>query len=216
VAAIRIWRTRGRRRVVEAAGVFVAVGLAFASVFLVVAFGGIGFSYYTQVTRGLQIESLGSSILLVADKLGLYDSQWAPAPPGQADLVGALPDVVGTLSFAVTIVAVLAIAFLYLRGRETDDRLILAFAASIVAYTIFSKVLSPQYLAWLVPLVAVTRDRRALGLLLLALPLTQAEVQWGDQGLRVPDWTVWLLAARNALLVAVLVILVGRLRRRTE
>src|SRR5438128_161528 len=56
VAAIRIWRLRGPRRLIESAGVFVAVGLAFAGYFLVVAFGGIGFSYYSQVKRGLQIE----------------------------------------------------------------------------------------------------------------------------------------------------------------
>jgi hypothetical protein len=216
LTAIRIWRTRGPRTLAEAAGVFVAVGLAFAGFFLVVAFGGIGFSYYTQVTRGLQIESLGSSILLVADKLGLYDSQWAPAPPGQADLVGALPRLVGNLSFAVSVVAILAVAWAYYRGSDRDERLVTAFAGSIVAYMIFSKVLSPQYLAWIVPLVALTRQRTATVLVLLALPLTQAEVYWGDQGLRLPNWTTWVLAARNALLVAVFVLLLRSLRRERE
>jgi hypothetical protein len=216
MAAVRIWRTRGTRRLVETAAVFVAVGLAFAGVFLATAFGGIGFSYYTQVTRGLQIESLGSSILLVADKLGLYSSQWAPAPPGQADLVGALPRLVGNFSFVVSVVAILAVARAYYRGSDRDERLLTAFACSVVAYMIFSKVLSPQYLAWIVPLVALTRQRTATLLVLAALPLTQAEVQWGDEGLRIPNWTTWLLAARNALLVAVFVVLLRSLRRERE
>jgi hypothetical protein len=216
VAAVRIWRTRGPRRLAESAAVFVAVGLVFAGTFLVTAFGGIGFSYYSQVKRGLQIESLGASLLLVADKLGLYDSHWAPAPPGQADLVGALPRLIGNLSFAVSVAAILTVAWAYYRGSDRDERLLTAFAAAVVAYTVFSKVLSPQYLTWLVPLVALTRQRSATGLLLLALPLTQAEVYWGDQGLRVTDWTVWLLAARNALLVAVFVLLLRSLRRERE
>src|SRR5581483_4344242 len=131
VTAVRIWRTRGPRRVVEAAAVFALVGLVFAGVFLVTAFGGIGFSYYSQVKRGLQIESLGASILLVADKLGLYDTHWAPAPPGQADLVGALPRAVGNLSFAVSVLAILAVAWAYWRGRDADERLVTAFAGSV-------------------------------------------------------------------------------------
>jgi hypothetical protein len=87
-----------------------------------------------------------------------------------------------------------------------------AFAASIVAYTIFSKVLSPQYLTWLIPLVALTRTRLATLLLLAALPLTQAEVYWGNHGLRSANWSVWLLVARNLLLVAVFGLLVCSLR----
>jgi hypothetical protein len=216
VAALRIWRTRGTRRLVESAAVFVAVGLAFAGVFLVTAFGGIGFSYYSQVKRGLQIESLGASLLLVADKLGLYDSQAAGRPPGQLGLIGPLPRLVGNVSFAVSVVAILAVAWAYYRGSDRNERLLTAFAGSVVAYTVFSKVLSPQYLTWLVPLVAVTRQRTATVLLLVALPLTQAEVYWGDQGLRIPNWTTWLLAARNALLVAVFVVLLQSLRRDRE
>jgi hypothetical protein len=212
ITATRMWRTRGPRRVLESAVVFVVVGLLIAGTFIVTAFGGIGFSYYSQVKRGLQIESLGSSVLLVADKLGLYTSNWAPAPPGQADLVGALPRAVGNLSFVVSVVAILAVAWIYYRGSDRDERFLTAFAATVVAYTIFSKVLSPQYLTWLVPLVGVTRHRLATALLLLSLPLTQAEVYWGDQGLRIPDWTTWLLASRNALLVAVFALLLRSLR----
>ena len=216
IAAIRIWRLRGQRRLVESVGVFVAVGLAFAGYFLVVAFGGIGFSYYSQVKRGLQIESMGASILLVADKLGLYTSHWVPAPPGQIDLAGTLPRAVGNFSFAVEVVAILAVAWAYWRGRESNERLVAAFAASVVGYMIFSKVLSPQYVTWLVPLVALVRGRLALILLLAALPLTQAEVNWGDHGLRAVNWSVWLLAARNVLLVAVFVVLLRGLRRTAE
>lgn len=212
VAAIRIWRARGSRELLTCLVVFVVVDLLITGYFLVVAFGGIGFSYYSQVTRGLQIEAMGASVLLVADKLSLYTTHWGPAPPGQIDLIGGLPNAVANFSFAVEIIAILAVAWAYWRSLQGDEELILAFAASVVAYTIFSKVLSPQYITWLVPLVALTRTRAATLLLLVSLPLTQAEVYWGNHGLRDANWSVWLLAVRNVALVAIFLILVKDLR----
>ncbi len=135
------------------------------------------------------------------------------APPGEIDLGGSLPNLIADLSFAVEIAAILAVAWAYWRAREEDEQLITAFAASIVAYTIFSKVLSPQYLTWLVPLVALVRLRLAVVLLLVILPLTQAEVYWGKDGLLEANWSVWLLVARNLALIGVYVVLLARLRR---
>jgi len=213
VCAIALGRTRGRHVLIRCTLAFAAVGLAIGGFFLVVAFGGLGYSYRSQLTRGLQIESVGSSLLLVADKLGIYTAHPGNAPPGQIDLIGRFPDLVADLSFGVEIVAILAVAWAYWRGRDEPERLLSAFAASVVAYTVFSKVLSPQYLTWLVPLVAVTRARLATLLLLLALPLTQAEVYWGKHGLRELNWSIWLLVVRNALLVGVFAVMLAQLRR---
>ena len=218
VVAIRIWRTRGERALAQAAGVFVAVGVAVSGFFVVAALGGIGYSYYSQVTRGLQLESLGASLLLVADKLGLYRATAGPAPPGEIDLLGGLPQGLADLSFAVSLLAIAAVAWAYWRGREERGRMLEAFAASVVAYTLFSKVLSPQYLTWLVPLVVLTRRASATLVLVAALLLTQAEVYYGKHGLpqvagQSPDWSVWLLAARNALLLVLFALLLARLRR---
>jgi hypothetical protein len=212
VAAIQIWRARGTRELLTCLAVFVLVDLLIAGYFLVVAFGGIGYSYYSQVTRGLQIEAMGASVLLVADKLSLYTTHWGPAPPGEIDLVGGFPNAVADFSFGVEIIAILAVAWAYWRSRQDDEGLILAFAASVVAYTIFSKVLSPQYITWLVPLVVLTRTRAASLLLIASLPLTQAEVYWGNHGLRDANWSVWLLAVRNVVLVAIFLILLKDLR----
>jgi hypothetical protein len=202
LAAISIWRRGGRRELEASALVFLAVCALISGFFLVVAFGGVGYSYKSQVTRGLQIESAGASILLVAAKLGLYTARAVKAPPGEIDLGGPLPNAVADLSFAIEAAAILAVVWAYWRARDDDESLVSAFAAAVVAYTVFSKVLSPQYVTWLVPLVALTRVRFATVLLLLALPLTQAEVYWGKHGLGEVNWSIWLLAARNLCLVA--------------
>src|SRR5262249_37812749 len=63
-----------RRRRSPRAPVFAflaAAGILFLP-FFVIAPGGVGFSLKTQAERHLQIESLGSSILLAASKLGIH------------------------------------------------------------------------------------------------------------------------------------------------
>ena len=79
-------------------------------------------------------------------------------------------------------------------------------------------MLSPQYLTWLVPLVPLVAGRRGLyaaGTLIAAMALTMPEyLFWGRYGVRDQNWTVWLLLARNGLLVATFCLLYSALRER--
>jgi hypothetical protein len=214
VAAIRIGRRSGRpglARATVAALAVVALSFAF---FVVVAFGGLGFSISTQLRRHLQTESLGASLLLAADRLGLHHARVVPGNPGSIDLAGRLPDAVGILTTLLIPLVVLVVALRYWHGGESDERLVVAFVASVVSFTAFAKVVSPQYLVWLIPLVPLVagwRGRLATGLLLTALLLTQLENN-GFHGLRIDDWAVWLILVRNLLLVALLWLLVRGLR----
>src|SRR5262249_13751030 len=72
----------------------------------------------------------------------------------------------------------------FARGTMTRDRLLLASAASVAAFVAFSKVFSPQFMIWLIPLVALAPSVTAWGLLVAGLVLTQ---------LWFPD-RYWLLA----------------------
>jgi hypothetical protein len=56
----------------------------------------------------------------------------------------------------------------------------------------------------------------ACATLLVALALTQPEYFLGDHGLRDQDWTVWLLLARNGLLVGTFALLYASLRAPRE
>lgn len=214
VVAIRLWRTDGARALVRAAAAFAVTSVAAFGFFLVVAFGGIGFSFYTQARRHLQIESVGASLLLAAEQLGLYRARIIGGAPGSIDLDGFLPNAIGVLTSGLALAAVAAVAAAYWRGPETDERLVVAFAASVTAFTVFAKVISPQFLVWLVPLVPLVSGRRgalATGVLLAALVATQIELQ-GYEGLAIADWAVWVLLLRNVLLLALFALLLLRLR----
>ncbi len=213
-AALAIVARRARRR--EGAGVaFVAAVAVLSLPFFALAPGGVGYSLETQLRRHLQIESLGSSILLALSKLGIHHVGWIYGNPGSVDLGGRLADVVGTLTTVVAVGLVLLVARAYWRGSDDDSRLVTAWAAAVVGFTVFGKVLSPQYLTWIVPLVPLAAGRRGLyaaGTFLVALALTQPERFLGDHGFREQNWTVWLLLLRNGLLVATFVLLYSCLR----
>ncbi|KOG89921.1 membrane protein, partial [Streptomyces varsoviensis] len=87
-----------------------------------------------------------------------------------------------------------------------------AFAA-VLLFTTTSRVISPQYVVWLIGLAAVclttrtTRQRLPAVLVLIAAPLTQLEFPVWFSHVSHSDWQgVVPLALRNGLLVAATVI----------
>ena len=209
IVLLETWERGGRVAVRRAFawffGVLVLVHLPFA----ILGPGGLRFSYWTQLKRGLEVESLGGAIVLVLDRLGLYTATLRDQAPGSKDAVGTLPDLLAVLSSLVVIVAVAVIMWLYVRGKR--DRL-LAAAAAVTAFVAFGKVLSPQYVVWLVPLVPAA-GLAASGVLVAALVLTH--VEWNHFVRSYEHWgqvLSWWVLARDIVLVALFFLLALRLR----
>ena len=216
VAALHVYRTRGREALVRALAAFAVVGFLLAAPLALLGPGGFGFSLKTQLVRQLHLESLAASVLLAADSVGVYSRRIVAGNPGSLDLSGTLPDALGVLSTVLLVVALAAVVLAYRRAEESAELLVAGAAASLVAVVVFSKVISPQFLTWLVPLVPLVAGRRgivAAVVLLAALVLTQVEVVY-EHPLRAGDWPVWALLARNALLVGLFVLLLRSLRVR--
>jgi hypothetical protein len=208
---IAVRRVRG----LAAAGTaYVVAGAVLVLPFFALAPGGVGFSLKTQLERHLQIESLGSSILLAGSKLGLHHENWIDGKPGSIDLGGGAANAVGVASTVLAVLLVLVTAWAFWAGPDDDARQVTAWAAAITAFVAFGKVLSPQYLTWLVPLVPLSAGRKgrwAAIVFLGVLCLTQFEYLFHKHGLQHQDWTVWVLLVRNAGLVAVFVLLLLQL-----
>jgi hypothetical protein len=186
--------------------------------FFLLSPGGVGFSLWLQLKRHLQIESLGASILLVGSKLGIHHETWIAGKPGSVDLGGLAADTVGVLTSLLALVLVAVAAWVFWRGPDDDARQVTAWAAVVAAFVVFGKVLSPQYLTWLLPLVPLAAGRKgrwAAGVFFAALALTQFEYLLPNKdGLEQQNWMVWVLVVRNLALVGVFGLLLAALLER--
>jgi uncharacterized membrane protein len=198
LALLWLVRERGRREAAAASAVFSVVAAVLVVPWVALSPGGVWDSVHSQVARGLHTESLGASILLAADRLGLYDATVVrTAPAVSRDLAGGLPHAVASASAALAIVAALLPAAFALRRRVGPG---LLFAASVAGFLAFTKVLSPQYVVWLIPL-ALFGGAAAGALLVAALALAQSWY-FHYHELWAVGPQVWQLLARNLVLVA--------------
>ncbi len=175
LALVYTSRRRGGREAAVGLAVFAAVLGAVLLPFAVLAPDGLRQSLERQVTRPLQIESLGSAALLAAHQVGAYVPH-VVTTFGSQNLDGGLPDAVATIQTALQAVAVFAVWALFIRGRSGPESLLASSAAAVAAFVAFGKVLSPQFLIWLVPLVPLVAGEAGLvaaALLASALFLTQ-------------------------------------------
>jgi hypothetical protein len=212
LAAAWAWKRRGRREAVVCVGVFAAVALACFVPFLVLAPHGLWDAITRQTNRPLQIEGLGAGFLLVAHQVAgtgiTMDSSH-----GSQNLVGALPDALAVVQTVLQLAAVAAVWVWFARGPGRLERLVQASAAAVCAFVALGKVLSPQFLIWLIPLVPLVRGRRGLaagGLLALALVLTQLwfPFHYWELALHFRALPSWLVLARDLVLLALLAVLV--------
>jgi hypothetical protein len=107
------------------------------------------------------------------------------------------------------------VVVLVARGPPGERTLLLGSLAALIAFTALGKVLSPQFLVWLVPFGALawTWGERGLALMLgVAIVLTQLEFP-ARYTLLVDQRTsvILLIAVRDAVLVVALGLTVARL-----
>jgi hypothetical protein len=210
-ALVYVWRREGRRQALAAGGWFAGVLAAWVLPFLILSPAGLWHSISGQLTRPLQIESLGSSFLLVAHRFGLEITM--RSSHGSQNLVGSGPHAIGVAQtvLQLAVLAGLFLAFMRLH-RQTPDDLVRYAAAAAVAFVALGKVLSPQFLIWLVPLVLLVRGRRGLlatGLLGCAAVLTQIwfPFRYWELALLLDPLSSWLVFARDLVLVGLLAVL---------
>lgn len=215
LAIVYVARRRGRREAALAAAVFAAVLSLVFLPFLAVAPEGVLASFERQAGRPLQIESLGASLLLAAHRLGLYEVE-VVSSHGSQNLAGALPDALATAQSGLQVAAIAAVWIAFVRARGDAGHLVAASAAAVVGLVAWAKVLSPQFLVWLLPLVPLVGGGAGFaagGLLAAALVVTQLWFPfryWDVVALEPP---VWLVLARNLLLVALFAVLLRATRR---
>ncbi|MFC8719149.1 glycosyltransferase 87 family protein [Kitasatospora sp. NPDC057198] len=226
-AMIKVWpafaifgapRGRGLKQAITG---FVAAALALTAIAAVTMRGSFDF-LHGQGNRGIEVESLPGSLLLIAQKLGYHHGE-ITYRYGSMEIVSAHTPL---LSKAMLGLSVLGFAGLLVwrivAKRFTDSTPADAAMTAMLVFVVTSRVISPQYMIWLLGMAAVclsfrsTSQRPVAVLLMAATALTTVEyplfwgpVLWGDTTFR----TVLLL--RNALLVAAVLLSCARLWRST-
>jgi hypothetical protein len=222
LAGAFVWRTRGRTAALRG-GLALALTLVVAFLpFVALAPGGVWNSLREQGARGLQAESTPASLLVAvtrgAWKAGLVDHLPMHIDEGEvgklvtAELHG--PGVTaGTVLSTVLVAAIVLLTWARAALRPvTADELVRLCAVVLAALLALGRVLSPQFVIWLlpfVPLVAGRRGRAATVLLAAVLAVTHVWFPnvYRDYVNLLDAPSTALLVVRNALLVALLVVL---------
>jgi hypothetical protein len=206
-----VWRREGRREALVCAGVLAAVLVVVFAPFVVLSPGGVWHSLSVQFTRPLQIESLGSALLIAAHHVWGYGITMETSH-GSQNLAGGVPQTLAVAQTVLQAAALLAVWVAFATGPPTRAGLVRASAAALVVFVALGKVLSPQFLIWLIPIVPLVRGRRGLwasGLLAIALVLTQLwfPFRYWDLATHFDPTTSWLVFARDVLLLALAAVL---------
>lgn len=207
IAVAHLWRRRGQRGALAVVGAVVIAAAACFLPFAVLAPDGLRAMFADQLGRPLQVESLGAAVLMAAQHLGMRPLATIGSHGGQA-LSGRGAGLAADLSTVFEVISVVAIWVVFARRRNAGgESVLVAAGATVAALVAFDKVLSPQYLVWLVPFVLLVRGGRGVvagGLLFLALGLTQTWFPWHYWRLandHASPWS-WYLLARDLALVA--------------
>ena len=176
---------------------------------------GTWYAVAYNLRRPPQVESVVASLFLAAHVVGGLHVPIVLSY-GSINIAGHRPHLLANVFTVVLVGLVVVIAFrcarLLARAHPTraTDVLICGAAATMVSLTVTGKVLSPQYMVWLlpvIPLVAGRYWRAATATFVAVLILTQMEFPnyyWDMVSLHTTE--IGILVVRNLLLIALLVL----------
>ena len=218
------WRRRGRSRALAVVALCLGLALLAFLPFLAVAPGAALEGVTRQLERPLEVESLGASVVVLGDWLGLGNVAIVGSF-GSTNVEGAGVGTVELLTSVAALALVLLVWVRYARRAEPEpDALVHASAASIAVLLAFAKVLSAQFLLWLVPLVVLVPGRRGTLARALAATACVLTAVWFPELFRQVTYEdasapLATVMVRNVLLVAIAVVLLapaGATARRPE
>ena len=189
------------------------VALAFACAMALAGSAALsGFTYASD--RPLQIESTPATVLWLGTLVGI------PAHPEfsfiSLNMVGPLDVALKPLSAVALVAGCLFVYWRQLRGRLTIGQAMLACLCAVI---LTNKIFSPQYIIWVLPIVAAVEGFSLLWAAIGVLTTLDFPIVYG---LRAPIWDSpfsWqfmpVIAARNLLLLYATLRAMFRWRRKT-
>ncbi|MFI9326289.1 glycosyltransferase 87 family protein [Kitasatospora sp. NPDC052868] len=209
---------RTRRAWTSAAATAASIG------FLLAAGMNGAFEFLTfQKDRGIEVESVGALPLHFARMAGAWDGK-VMMNYGSVEMLGPWVTVITKVMMAGTLLGFgWLLLWRFTAKRRNAATMYDAGLTALLIFTVTSRVISPQYLVWLVGVAAVcltvrgTSQRPVAVLVLIATPLTTAEFPlMFSQVYNSQAGGVTVLGLRNGLLLAATVLSCVRLWRSTR
>ena len=180
-----------------------------------IAWGGIDGPVQVLTARGAKGWEFESTVGAVARSIG-------SAPPHlerYAWRVGEVSDWARNLLALALLAAVVFVWVLASRAKPGGPGVLdgLAPMAGVTVFLVLSPLLSPQFLAWLLPFAAIAvvhRERLVAGLTFVASGLSVALLALLPELIDGGTLALFVLAVRNAVLIALLAVLATRLVQR--
>ncbi|MFI9362940.1 glycosyltransferase 87 family protein [Kitasatospora sp. NPDC053057] len=209
---------RTRRSWTLAAATAVSVGFLLAAG-MNGAFGFLAF----QKDRGIEVESVGALPLHLARIAGGWNGR-VTMNYGSPEMLGPWVSVISKVMMAGTVLGFLwLLLWRFTARRRNAATMYDAALCALLIFVVTSRVISPQYLVWLIGVAAVcltvrgTSQRPVALLILLACPLTLLEFPtMFTQVLNSEPLAITVLGLRNLLLLTATVLSCIRLWRSTR
>jgi hypothetical protein len=226
VLVITAFRQRGAREALVVASAAAGAAALIVAPFAIGSPSATWDALRVQFRGGLQIETLASSMLVMAGHAAeLLSRVGFPPPPhlttqgaghglNRSDLAGAGVDATKTIMNVLLASALLVTWVCAARSRRDPREELLRYAAVTVALLlVLGTVLSPQYITWLIPVVPLVGGRRgAVAMVLFVVAAALTNIWIPGQYLEFQDSLLagqgTLLLARNLALLALAVVLV--------
>ena len=211
IIAVLAYRRGGGRRSAGAVAAFALVALAIFVPFVSLSPDGIGHMLRYQLARPLQVETLGASAALVMHVVVGF-SVGLTSGYGTTNLGGARGQAIALLQGLLTVGVLGWIVWRMRRCARDAGEAVLCAAAIVCATVALGRVLSPQFVIWLLPVVPLVDGIvgvSATACLLVATGLTRL---WYDRfyGNVVPGLNplgISVLLLRNTMLLGLLALL---------
>ncbi len=222
IALCLVNRRQYRDLAVQAAFCIILCGALMAPFLLMAPDNAWNFVFYHE-DRGLHVESVAGSFLLLGDVLGLCDTD-VSSTFGSWNINGVTSDMLTTASMAIMAAGVIfSLALYFVKDRRCPDQekealFMLACAAVLTSFVILNKVFSAQYVIWLLmaylPLamcLSPEGSRRLCAATLVLIALTMVMVFFYNDLWDAGPTGVVALVVRNIVLLAMLVLLWKRM-----
>lgn len=216
-----IWLIHKKRYGTAVRGVAVCAVIGALSILpFFIADSGSALSFLTyHMDRGLQTEAPVSTILMLLGNLGAIDIGYV-FNYGSDNIFGEIPDAVADYMLPAMAVCLVALYVLYacvVRRNGGFGTVHYAGLAAVMVFMLVNKVLSSQYLVWLIAFATVTmalahgREKKcAMWLFALSVAMTQLNLvvnyAFRDAGEEFTLLGIIILLVRNALLIALAVV----------